>query len=387
MAAVRSSLKLPDHAPADTAISTLAWTARDLAALDPATIVRAQVLQAHDVHRIRPDLDVWDAWPLADASGQPVAWRGGELWFALAAPAFADPEERHGHARIHHFHRRDGHFHHLGVTMPDGLSPGSREWSGAARLENGQVALYFTAAGVRGEDPLTFRQRLFVVRAALPAGDSAAFADWSWPRELLGPGGAYQDADQSVGRIGEIKAFRDPFPWQDPDGREFLLFTGSSATAPRAFNGLVGLAAAGPDGAGFVPLPPLVDATDTNNELERPHIVRHADRLYLFWSTQAKVFAPQISAPTGLYGATARTIEGPWQLLNGHGLVMANPVDEPFQAYSWWVLPDLSVTAFVDYWGIGNAEAAAKPAGRGHFGGTFAPFVSLALDGAQARLA
>ena len=149
MAAVRSSLKLPDHAPADTAISTLAWTARDLAALDPATIVRAQVLQAHDVHRIRPDLDVWDAWPLADASGQPVAWRGGELWFALAAPAFADPEERHGHARIHHFHRRDGHFHHLGVTMPDGRVAGNGRVRRAWKMARWRSTLPRPASGAK----------------------------------------------------------------------------------------------------------------------------------------------------------------------------------------------------------------------------------------------
>jgi len=348
---------------------------------------------AADIHRVLPDLDVWpnldiwDAWPLADAAGQPVAWRGGELWFALAAPAFADPEQRHGHARIHHFHRRGAAFHHLGATMPDGFSPGSREWSGAARLEDGQAALYFTAAGIRGEAPQTFRQRLYVTRSSLPAEDSVDFAGWSPPRELIGPGGPYQPADQSEGLIGEIKAFRDPFPWQDADGSDYLLFTASSAAAPRAFNGLVGLAGRDPQTGAFAPLPPLVDATDTNNELERPHIVRHAGRLYLFWSTQAKVFAPGITAPTGLYGATAHSIEGPWQLLNGHGLVMANPVDEPFQAYSWWVLPDLSVAAFVDYWGVGDASAKSKPAGRAHFGGTFAPFLTLALEGAQASLA
>ena len=38
-----------------------------------------------------------------------------------------------------------------------------------------------------------------------------------------------------------------------------------------------------------------------------------------------KVFAPGICAPTGLYWATAQSIDGPWDLLNGHGLVMANP--------------------------------------------------------------
>lgn len=386
MPSASRGFSLPPPPSPRVPIRTRAWSARDLVGLDPVAIARAPALDAGDVCRVLPDLDVWDAWPLADGAGRPVAWRGGELWFALAAPAFADPEERHGSARIHHFFRRADRFIHLGVTMPDQFSPGSREWSGAARLEDGQAALYFTAAGVRGESPLTYRQRLFVTRAALPAADSVLFAGWSPPRELLGPGGAYQLADQSEGRAGEIKAFRDPFPWQDRDGSDYLLFTASSAAAPRAFNGLVGLACADPETDDYAPLAPLIDATDTNNELERPHIVRHADRLYLFWSTQAKVFVPGINAPTGLYGATARTIDGPWELLNGHGLVMANPASEPFQAYSWWVLPDLSVASFVDYWGTKDPLATAKPRGRAQFGGTFAPFLSLTLDGIQASL-
>jgi levansucrase len=51
------------------------------------------------------------------------------------------------------------------------------------------------------------------------------------------------------------------------------------------------------------------------------------------------------------------------------------------------VLPDLSVASFVDYWGINDPSASEKPYGRKHFGGTFAPFLKLGLDGAKAWLA
>lgn len=366
---------------------TLFWTGHDLAAMDLVKCTRTPVIGPADVCHVADDLDIWDAWPLADASGAPVAWQGGELWFALAAPTADDPESRHGLARIHHFFRKGDAFRHLGQTLPEGFSPGSREWSGSARLEDAQVVLYFTAAGERGEIDLTYRQRLFLTRCSLSGHRDAPFGPWSAPCEILMPAGPYMAAEEREGRIGEIKAFRDPFPWRAPDGGEYLLFTGSSAAAPRAFNGLVGLARLGDAGDRYVPLAPLVDATDTNNELERPHIVEHAGRLYLFWSTQAKVFAPGIAAPTGLYGATAECIDGPWRLLNGHGLVFANPPSEPFQAYSWWVLPDLSVTSFVDYWGIGDATVTQKPAGRAHFGGTFAPFLRLSLSGERAVLA
>ncbi|MEE4452427.1 glycoside hydrolase family 68 protein [Novosphingobium resinovorum] len=374
--------------------STLQWTARDLLPLAHGFVSHAPVLAAPDVRRIAPDLDVWDAWPLADGAGTPVSWRGGELWFALAAPAFADPEERHGSARIHHFHRINGRFVHLGQTFPDEFSPGSREWSGSALCEHGGVTLYFTAAGQRGEAPLTFQQRIFAAttRLADGHGDNAAavFTGWSQPIEQIIPADiVYMSRHDGTGELGEIKAFRDPAPWRSPAGEDYLLFTGSSARHLGLYNGVIGCSRRGaydPQGGLFEKLPPLVDASGVNNELERPHIVAHDGRLYLFWSTQARVFAPGVSAPTGLYGAVADRIEGPWRLLNGHGLVFANPPAEPFQCYSWWVLPDLSVTSFVDYWGIDDADAAHKPKGRSRFGGTFAPFLHLRLEGESAAL-
>ena len=365
---------------------TLRWSSENLLSLQHRAVERAPVLPAADIVRISDELDVWDAWPLADALGQPVSWRGGELWFALAASARPDPEERHGHARIHCFHLLGGRYRHLGPALPDGFSPGSREWSGAARMEGDWVALYFTAAGSRGEAAPSFRQRLFVTRSQLGGGD-AIFTGWSEPVELLAPGsGPYLAAEESQGAIGEIKAFRDPFPWPRKDGREVLLFTASSKAEPGPFNGMIGLAEMSGNGC-YRPLGPLVDAVGLNNELERPHLVAHKGLLYLFWSTQAKVFAPGVSAPTGLYGAVAESLEGPWTLLNGDGLAFANPEEEPFQAFSWWVMPDLQVASFVDYWGTGAPHAANKPSGRRHFGGTFAPFLQLALDGDRAWLA
>ncbi|PNU05933.1 glycoside hydrolase family 68 protein [Novosphingobium guangzhouense] len=369
---------------------TLQWTARDLARLADGPVPRAPVLAAADLRRVAPRLDVWDAWPLADPGGAPTPWRGGELWFALAAPAFDDPEERHGAARIHHFHRTDGRFRHLGVTFPDGFTPGSREWSGSAVLEDGCVTLYFTAAGKREEAEPSFRQRIFASTARLVEEGGAVFTPWSPPVEQVIPANVvYMSHHDGTGELGEIKAFRDPAPWRSPAGEDHLLFTASSARHLGFYNGVIGCSRRGdadPQGGTFEKLPPLVDASGVNNELERPHIVAHGGLLYLFWSTQAKVFAPGVDAPTGLYGAVAKRLEGPWRLLNGHGLVFANPEKEPFQAYSWWVLPDLSVASFVDYWGIDDAAADRKPHGRAHFGGTFAPFLHLRLEGDAATL-
>lgn len=376
--------------------STLCWTAEHIARLGNTEYEHTAVLTAGDICALADQLDVWDAWPLADAAGKPIVWQGGELWFALAVPRADDPEQRHHVARIHHFHRNAGHFEHLGETLPDGHSPGSREWSGSALLEGGRVTLYFTATGHRGDTVSTFHQRIFATATQLQETVGRPFGKWSEPAELFcADGTIYQPANQDVGAPGKLKGFRDPAFFRDEpsgsgggsggDGADYILFTGSSAKKPGSHDGVIGLARH--DGAAdYRLLPPLVDAAGLNNELERPHIVRHAGRLYLFWSTQRGVFAEGVTAPTGLYGATAEHIGGPWRLLNGHGLVFANPPESPTQAYSWWVLPDLSVTSFVDYWIPESPGNMTGMTARARFGGTFAPFVQIALKGANARL-
>lgn len=366
-------------------IDTLRWSQSDLAEIGQAQAAAAPAFTLVDVVRFSPSFDVWDAWPLADPAGHPVIWNGGELWFALATPALDDPESRHSNARIHHFHRIGGKLRHLGQTLPPMMSPGSREWSGSAVLEDSAVTLYFTATGIAGEARPSFLQRICAATATLAEGDEP-FADWSGPREVVRTDGVhYRPADEADGVPGQIKAFRDPAPFRSADGSDYLLFTGSSAARPGSHDGVIGIARKLADGS-FMPLAPLVEASGVNNELERPHIVHHDGLLYLFWSTQRGVFAPGIVAPTGLYGAIAETIAGPWRLLNSHGLVLSNPPERPTQAYSWWVLPDLTVASFVDYW---KAESQVDSAAerRRRFGGTFAPFVTIELDGATARLA
>ncbi len=370
----------------ESSAAPLRWRPSDLALLDLPACQRAPVIGEAHVLRASADVDVWDAWPMATAQGRPFPWRGGELWFALAAPVHDDPEVRHGVARIHHFHRNGERFEHLGATFPMDFTPGSREWSGCAVTDGEDVTLYFTATGARGEAAPSFRQRIFAASARLQ-DSGAVFSDWSDPVEVVRPDGVvYMDEHEATGRIGEIKAFRDPGFCRTSSGAECLLFTASSARDGDSHNGVIGCAVSDGEGV-FRTLAPLVDAVGTNNELERPHLIEHAGRCYLFWSTQALAFAPGIAAPTGLYGAVADDLFGPWRLLNGHGLVFANPEHEPFQSYSWWVLPDLSVAGFVDYWGVDDAAANEKPKGRRHFGGTFAPFLQLRLDGDVATLA
>jgi levansucrase len=357
------------------------WTAAHVAAIADTAPSYTPLITAAD--SIIPDLDIWDMWPLTTRAGATVDIAGGILWFALSAPPLPNPEDRHGLARIRLLHQQGEKWTDLGNALPDGFSPGSREWSGSAILDAPHfVTLFFTAAGRRGERQLTFEQRLFQTTGTLNAAQTAITA-WSPPVEsVASDDDIYVLANQAEGAPGKIKAFRDPGYFQDPaDGRCYLLFAASLKRSGNAANGAIGIArAAGPQR--WQLLPPLLHADGVTNELERPHIVVRDGHYYLFWSTLHAVFADHGPAgPTGLYGMVAPALFGPYTPLNGTGLVAANPPAEPEQTYSWLVLGDLRVASFVDDW-AGSAPDLQRP--RRQFGGVPAPFFSLDVAAGKA---
>jgi levansucrase len=103
----------------------------------------------------------------------------------------------------------------------------------------------------------------------------------------------------------------------------------------------------------------------------------------LFWSTQRHTFGPAaVAGPNGLYGAVADSLRGAWRMINGNGLVAANPLDEPTQSYSWWVTGEDEVWSFIDYWGMAGRSLADHPELlRSRFGGTPAPVFRLKYQG------
>lgn len=365
------------------------WLAPRSGAFETPASSVAPLIAVEDFAPVAADLGIWDAWPVQDPAGYPaVLADGGTLWMALGAPHFDDPDKRHHHARIHLLLNRDGSWSHLGTAMPDGFSPGSREWSGSAVLDapSGTVTLYFTATGRRGEDEPTFLQRMFRARATLMAGELPGLIDWRDLEEVIVRDPEHYMASESgTGTIGTIKAFRDPAYFLDPrDGKSHLLFAASAAGSSSEYNGVVGIATAEDEQLDtWCTGAPVVVADDLNNELERPHVIHHGGLYYLFWSTQRHVFNPEnVTGPTGLYGMVSDCLTSGWRPLNGTGLVFANPAEAPAQSYSWLVMPDLRVISFVDDWGVGREENAPR-----RFGGTFAPDLSLVLEGDRAGLA
>jgi levansucrase len=360
---------------------TSVWRADDVARMGETPGDALPVIGVGDLVRMVPDHDVWDTGPVLTPSGDPAAIDGAGIWLALSAPAVGDPDDRHDIARLRLIAEAAGGWRDLGPLLPDGASLGSREWAGSAVYDevHGTLDVLYTAVGGRDATTPRFTQRIVATTArVVHAGGRLTCVDWTAHREVLGADGViYERTDAEDGEPGFIKAFRDPFPFRDPaDGRDWLLFAGSTADASSSFNGAVGLARA-TRGGGYRLEPPLLHAEGVNNELERPHVVVHDGGYHLFFSTQRGTFAPGVSGPTGLYGFVAPALRGPYAPVNGSGLVLRNPDSAPAQAYSWLVLPDLRVASFVD----------VQPLAPRHFGGTLAPIHRVWLDGATAGLA
>jgi levansucrase len=346
------------------------------------------VIGASKAAPILPGLDLWDSWPLAHEDGRTVVHQGRRYWFFLSAPQFPDPGQRHDAARIRLASLGADGWRDHGDALPEALSPGSREWAGSAVLHDDgtSVSLFFTAAGRRGAAP-SFEQRLFVAHGALGADGPGG---WSAVADVVeADGRRYVVARENEGQPGLIKAFRDPAWFRDPaTGNCHILFTASAGWSNDDYNGVVGIAMRGADGAWQLG-DPLVEAVGVNNELERPHVLVRDGRYYLFWSTQRRTFAPGgASGPNGLYAMVAEQLAGPWRPVNGSGLVAANPASEPTQAYSWWVTGEGEVWSFIDHWGMQGRSFADHPALlRSQFGGTPAPLFHLAFAGDHVTIA
>ena len=317
------------------------------------------VIDAADLIAPLPGDVIWDHWPVQAADGSIADIAGGRLGIFLSAPRRDDPDQRHGEARLRLMWCKDGRWHDRGALLPPQRSPGSREWAGSARLDDsGRLHLYITAAGYSGETAVSFNQRLFELSAQLLADDTtASLSDWRGPEPIVVPDGDIYVADlEGGGAVGTIKAFRDPAWFTDPaTGGLGITFAASLGTSVHACNAAVRLALL--RGGHWQLQPPVATGDGISNEMERPHIVARDGRMYLFWSVLAKVFTPGHKWPTGLYGAVADRLDGPWKLLNGDGLVICNPEAAPEQAYSWVVNSDLSVWSFADMIGMPPAFA------------------------------
>lgn len=365
---------------------TTAWTAENVHRINPSCISHIPVIEQVDRSGLDTDRIYWDMWPVQAPDGRIASIKGRELWMALTAPDQGDPSLRHFEAKIRLLERKGGQWLDLGDALPEFAVDYEREWAGSAMTDGEGVTLFFTAAGT-SDRPGGYQQRLVEAHAMI--GHNGLPTAWTAPQlSITEMSPHYMPANAHSGEAGKIKAFRDPAYFRDPaDGREYLIFTASLAATDSAFNGAVGIARRSE--RGWELLPPLVHADGVNNELERAHVVFHEGRYYVFWVTQRSTFAPGLEhAPNGLYGMVADSLLGDYRPLNGSGLVIANPDDEPLQSYSWFVTRELVVSSFVDFYGLRGAPLPEDTADANRFfGGVPAPLLKLVIDGDRCTLA
>jgi len=352
-----------------------------------------------------PDLHVWDTWPLRTRSGEIATVDGWQVLISLTAPADVTPGERHDIAEHRYFVSRDGReWTDRGPVFGDDAL-GTRQWAGSALYDDGELYFFYTAAGDADSEDLTYTQRLDVgYGGTLETVDGELTIEGPWSHEVL------LEADdewyETQAQSGEMTyTFRDPWFFEDPEtGRTHLLFESNTPPAAddcggdadqQAFNGCVGLAVS-PSGD---PLdwefrPPIFDSVCVNQEIERPHVVVHEGRYYLFVSSHVDTFAPGLSGYDALYGFVADSLGGEYRPLNESGLVVTNPASAPFQAYSWLAVDhgeELLVSGFCNYpefdgVAIGELAALSGEEQRQRFAGTLTPTLRVAVDGEQTRI-
>ncbi|WP_121820598.1 glycoside hydrolase family 68 protein [Halostella salina] len=396
---------MPIYEPApDGGEAAAAWTRAQAEGLARSDDVVAPVVYPPESEPVSDDVHVWDTWLLRNRDGSVATVDGYRVILSLTAPADMLPGKRHDVATIRYFYSADGtQWHDGGPVFEDGAAFGARQWAGSALLDDdGTVYVYYTAAGHRDAEELTYEQRIAVAgggRVETDA-DGLRIAGPFDHEVILEPDGErYEREAQSRGMI---YTFRDPWFFEDPEtGRTYLLFEGNTPVPEgsdacggdaerQAFNGSIGVAASPTgDPTDWELRPPLVDAVGVNQELERPHVVVRDGRYYLFFSSHDHTFAPGIDGFDGLYGFVADSLRGDYRPLNDTGLVLTNPGNAPYQAYSWMAFPhgdEILVQSFFNYYDLGGLSLddvghLAPEEQLRKFGGTLAPTARLGYDG------
>ncbi|MBD0378745.1 glycoside hydrolase family 68 protein [Paenibacillus sedimenti] len=393
---------------------TVNWTREEASKIE---LNQDNTLPYTDISKLEkfaPGYHVWDTWPLTDRDGNIASIKGWKVIFALTAPNDVLPGKVHDIATIRYFYSKNGKDWTLGGELfPHGSALGQRQWAGSAMLDGDKIHAFYTATGREGQAQLTYEQRIATAEAKVVADKNGVhFENWGAHHIILEPDGKYyQTKEQAQQGEGGGYAFRDPMWFKDPQtGKEYLLFEGNSggAVGERQFkpeyagsteylqqhpvpagavhaNGNIGIAEViNGDVTNLKMLPPLIEANYVNEELERPHIVVKDKKYYLFTDSHINKYAEGLQGPDALYGFVSDTLIGGYQPLNGSGLVLANPLENPYQAYSWLVTPSLNVVGFAHFGDLGNLSIGdvgnQSPEYQfSHFGGTLAPTVQLSI--------
>lgn len=400
---------------------TVNWTREDVSKIELNQDNTLPNIDISKLDKLAPGYHMWDTWPLMDRDGNIASIKGWKVIFALSAPNDVLPGKVHDIATIRYFYSKNGKDWTLGGELfPKGTAFGQRQWAGSAMLDGDQIHAFYTATGREGQAQLTYEQRIATATGKIVADSNGVrFENWDKHRIILEPDGKYyQTVEQAKQGESGGYAFRDPMWFKDPNnGKEYILFEGNSGgtVSERQFkpeyagsaeylqqhpvpagaahaNGNIGIAeVVNGDLNNIKMLPPLVEANYVNEELERPHVVVKDKKYYLFTDSHINKYAEGITGPEGMYGFVSDTLIGGYKPLNGSGLVIANPADNPYQAYSWLVTPELNVVGFAQFGDlngmtVGEIGNQSPEFQFSHFGGTLAPTVKISLNGDTTKI-
>lgn len=361
-------------------IRTLRWADADRVN-SKSTQCYLPVIDSSSYQCVLAEHTVWDQTPILDEHGNTATIDGNELWLFLCAPIELLGDERHFRSRLRLTIKKAERWHDAGYLLPQGFSRGTREWAATAYLEGGILTLYHTAAGDDAHGQ--FLQRIFKATANLKVeSDQIRFIDWCDQGEVVKPDSRWYDQSHLPARFAHgIKAFRDPF-WLAGDERndDCLLIAATKVNSQHERDACIALAFYNSKSKSWEMTAPILDAERVSYEVERPHCLWYRNKLYVFWSIHGWTTSPAYNLPTGLYGMVGDSIQGPFRLLNDTGLVACNPKQNPFQAYSWFVAGDLSVSSFVDLPEGRAVDIGGFSKPRGSFVGAMAPSFSLVLN-------
>ncbi|MGP7816627.1 glycoside hydrolase family 68 protein [Niallia sp. 01092] len=359
------------------------------------------------------NLWIWDTWPLTTEEGKIAKVNGYKVIFALTAPRSIGWNDRHFEAAIRYFYSKDGVSWKMGgLAYKNEDALGQMQWAGSSIItKDNKVHLYYTATGRSGakndprpENYYNLEQRIVETSFDIKEDKkkkSLKLSNWSKHKVILQPDGKYyQTKEQSLALNAPIVySFRDPSFFKDPKtGKKYIIFEGNTGgdnpvvqkqnignweyrknnpvpEGAEKYNGNIGIAELkGKSYTDLKLLPPLLDATGVNQQLERPHIVVKNSKYYLFTISHAFTYAPRLQGPDGLYGFVSSSLQKNYKPLNKNGLVIANPKDNDVQTYSWLVMDNLTVLSFI------NEVKDHENNDNTILGGTFAPTLNISLD-------
>lgn len=376
------------------------WTEEHVNQIELTDENTAPVIE-HDPEQISDDLWVWDTWPLYDRDGTLTEFNDYQVIFSLTAdpsdnPDIEVPGDRHDWARLGYFYSQDGvSWEEGGVLFEENNFLGDQTWAGSAMYDpdEEQLYLFYTAADSFPD----IRQRLAVaIGGTVETGPDGVEITGPWEHHILGEadGEMYQTFEQGEEQ-GMPPAFRDPWYFQHPEtGEDFVLFEGNTPTGattpdPASWNGNIGaMRATSDDLTEWELLPPILEAVGVNQELERPHYIVQDGNWYLMFITHEHTYAPGLWGPEGLHGFVGDSMYDPNMTpLNESSLVISNPEEEPYQAYSWDAMHNgsnivaQSFLNFRDGFESLDEVSALPPEEQVEaFGGTLAPSLCIELE-------